>query len=137
MLVRSKTHAWFMGHRTIVHWRLNHCSMVIEQWCVGTCTIVRWKMKNASIAGGVKWQEKPTTLSLSAWRFSSLSKDNLHQDMDRHRHASIDDRQFIHQDIITIPSFFMPSILMTIGLSKRTCRTCSVSSTAGIALSTS
>ncbi|NLV53653.1 MAG: hypothetical protein GXY64_10400 [Bacteroidales bacterium] len=32
---KGKTHAWFMRHRTIVHWHLKHCSLTIEQWCVG------------------------------------------------------------------------------------------------------
>jgi len=31
MLVKGKTHAWFVGHRTIVHGRLKHCSFAIEQ----------------------------------------------------------------------------------------------------------
>src|SRR5574344_214226 len=35
MLIRSKTHAWFVGHRTIVHGHLKHCSFAIEQCFVG------------------------------------------------------------------------------------------------------
>jgi len=28
---KGKTHTWYVGHRTIVHWHLKHCALVIEQ----------------------------------------------------------------------------------------------------------
>jgi len=36
LFIREKTHAWFVGHRTIVHWCLKHCSLALETLFVGT-----------------------------------------------------------------------------------------------------